>query len=151
VFEEVGGLDSVDFAVGLNDVDFCLRVQDRGYFVVWTPHAVLRHFESRSRGYDDTSTESRTRLAGEARRLRARWGSVIARDPHYNPHFDPSAAPYERLALPKRLWTLEDCLESEPVRRSPTTPEALATSVPGSASVRELGSVASAPRRAPCK
>ena len=137
VFEELGGFDAIDFAIGLNDVDFCLRLQERGYCVVWTPHSVLYHFESKSRGYDDAAQTSRTRLAAEAARLRARWQSVIDRDPHYNPHFDATAPPYERLALPKRLWSSEDCLQSEPPRRAITSdaPQRLAKA--GTASNRE--------------
>src|SRR5262249_8228813 len=46
VFEEVGGLDAENLAVAFNDVDICLRVRERGYSVVYTPHAVLVHHES---------------------------------------------------------------------------------------------------------
>ena len=49
VFEKTGGMDE-QFAVGLNDIDFCMRVRRAGYLVVWTPYAELYHYESRSRG-----------------------------------------------------------------------------------------------------
>ena len=42
------GLDE-KFAVAFNDVDFCLRVRDRGYRIAWTPYAQLTHYESKSR------------------------------------------------------------------------------------------------------
>ena len=49
-FEEVGGFDETNFPVGLNDVDLCLRLRERGYLIIWTPFAELRHHESYSRG-----------------------------------------------------------------------------------------------------
>src|SRR5262249_29700959 len=52
VFAEVGGLNEQDLAVAYNDVDYCLKVRQRGYLVTWTPHAELYHHESASRGED---------------------------------------------------------------------------------------------------
>jgi GT2 family glycosyltransferase len=49
VFEEAGGFDEM-FAVGFNDVDFCIRLGQAGYRVLYTPHAELTHYESISRG-----------------------------------------------------------------------------------------------------
>ena len=46
VYEEVGGLDEVNLRVSFNDVDLCLRIGERGYLVVYTPHARLLHHES---------------------------------------------------------------------------------------------------------
>ena len=57
VYQEVGGFDEVNLTVSYNDVDFCLRLRERGYRIVWTPHAVLDHLESVSRG-QDTSPEN---------------------------------------------------------------------------------------------
>lgn len=78
VYEGVGGLDE-RLAVTFNDVDFCLRLQEKGYLVVYTPHAKLYHHESRSRWRQPPPLE-------EKRYILARWGSLIARDPYYNPH-----------------------------------------------------------------
>ena len=36
VYDEVGGLDE-GFTVAFNDVDFCLRVRQAGWRVLWTP------------------------------------------------------------------------------------------------------------------
>ena len=44
VFEEIGGFDE-ELAVAFNDVDLCLRIRERGYRVVYVPHALLYHFE----------------------------------------------------------------------------------------------------------
>ena len=78
VFEEAGGLDEVNLAVAFNDVDFCLRLRERGYLVVWTPYAVLTHFESESRGYDLNPREIDYMIR--------RWGERLVRDPYYNPN-----------------------------------------------------------------
>ncbi|MGH2692269.1 MAG: glycosyltransferase [Actinomycetota bacterium] len=79
VFRELGGFDE-GLAVAYNDVDFCLRVREKGYLVVYTPHAVLRHESGGSRGMDGSQPpEDRTRF-------RERWGDY--RDPYYSPNFD---------------------------------------------------------------
>ncbi len=84
VFEEVGGLDET-LAVAYNDVDFCLKIADRGYRNLYIPHVVLYHYESRSRGYEDTP-EKLERLAREGDIIRSRWQKYIDRDPCYNIH-----------------------------------------------------------------
>jgi GT2 family glycosyltransferase len=80
VFDEVDGFDEA-FAVSYNDVDLCLRMRQRGYWIVYTPYAALRHHQSASRGpYDPAGDRKYEDL------LRARWGQVIADgDPFYNP------------------------------------------------------------------
>ena len=84
VFQEVGGLDPT-FAVAFNDVDFCMRVRDRGYLNVWTPYAELYHYESASRG-SDMAPDKRERFKREIGLMRKRWGSALLRDPAYNPN-----------------------------------------------------------------
>lgn len=82
VFEEVGGLDE-SFEVAYNDVDFCLRVLKTGRVNVWTPYAELYHYESKSRGVDDLSTN--TRFQGEFKRFRERYADFLEKgDPYYN-------------------------------------------------------------------
>jgi GT2 family glycosyltransferase len=78
VFEELGGLDERNLAVAFNDVDFCLRARERGYLVVWSPHALLTHFESESRGFDLNPREIDYMIA--------RWGETLIRDPYYSPN-----------------------------------------------------------------
>lgn len=85
VWDDVGGLDE-DFQVAFNDVDFCMRVRRAGYLNVWTPFAELYHYESKSRGYEDTP-EKQKRFEGEVRRFRERWEKELAAgDPYYNPN-----------------------------------------------------------------
>ena len=84
VYDEVGGLDE-GYAVAFNDVDFCLRVREKGYRVLYTPYAELTHYESKSRGLD-TKGEAKTRFDGERARLEGRFGKALLRDPYYNPN-----------------------------------------------------------------
>ena len=71
VFEQVGGLAPV-LPINFNDVDFGFKILDAGYRVLVTPHAVLHHFESRTR--------HRRALATEVDLLRARWAHRLASD-----------------------------------------------------------------------
>jgi O-antigen biosynthesis protein len=84
-FDAVGGLEEGKLGVAFNDVDFCLRLRERGWRCVWTPYARLIHHESLSRGYEDTP-EKQARFAREVQHMMERWHGVLARDPHYNPN-----------------------------------------------------------------
>ena len=86
LYEELGGLDE-NFAVALNDVDFCLRVREKGLFNIFTPFAELYHYESKSRG-SDKKDDKAVRYQMEADRFRAKWADALAKgDPYYNPNF----------------------------------------------------------------
>lgn len=86
LFEEAGGLDE-SFAVSLNDVDFCLRLREKGFLNVFTPFAELYHLESASRGPDNDG-EKAERYNRESERFRERWKEALAAgDPYYNPNF----------------------------------------------------------------
>ena len=85
VWQTVEGLDET-FKVAFNDVDMCMRIRKAGYLVVWTPYAELYHFESKSRGTEDT-IEKQIRFQGEAERFMARWEKELKKgDPYYNPN-----------------------------------------------------------------
>lgn len=83
LFEAVGGLDE-RLPVEFNDVDFCLRLHQRGYLNVWTPFAEMYHHESASRVIEDADAK-RMREAGIAFML-SRWGDALRADPAYNPN-----------------------------------------------------------------
>ena len=86
LYLEAGGLDE-GFAVSLNDVDFCLKLREKGYLNVFTPFAELYHYESLSRGADDTG-ERAERYNRESERFREKWKKQLeAGDPYYNPNF----------------------------------------------------------------
>ncbi len=101
LYLDVGGLDAENLAIGMNDVDFCLRLRDRGRLNIWTPHAQLYHYESLSRGYDDTP-EKISRLRREIEFLREKWGEKLETDPYYNPNLSISRADLS-LAEPPRV------------------------------------------------
>ncbi|RUL84885.1 glycosyltransferase [Tautonia sociabilis] len=74
-FLELGGFDERRFAVGYNDVDFCLRLLERGLRCVYAPKAELLHFEGATRGTEDDPTE--------ASAFRTAWGHRS--DPYHHP------------------------------------------------------------------
>ncbi len=85
-FDAVGGLDE-NFEISLNDVDFCLRLRQRGLLNVFTPFCELYHHESISRGLDDAG-EKAARYNAESARFRELWQEALAAgDPYFNPNF----------------------------------------------------------------
>ena len=85
LYEELDGFDE-SFAVAFNDVDLCMRIREKGYLIVFTPFAELYHYESKSRGTEDTP-EKIARFNGEANRFKSRWAKqLLAGDPYYNPN-----------------------------------------------------------------
>ena len=86
LYEELGGLDE-SFTVALNDVDFCLRVREKGFLNIFTPFAELYHYESKSRG-SDKKDERALRYQQESDRFRVKWADALVKgDPYYNPNF----------------------------------------------------------------
>lgn len=93
LFDELLGLDE-EFSVAFNDVDFCLRIREKGYMNIFTPDAELYHYESKSRGFEDTE-EKRSRFENEAELFRARWADLIRKgDPYYNVNLTLNRADY---------------------------------------------------------
>lgn len=84
-FADLGGFDAVRFAISYNDVDFCFRLRKAGLAVVWTPHIVLTHHESKTRGPDNASAETLARQQAEYRALVSLWDHALERDPSANP------------------------------------------------------------------
>ncbi|MBQ2116733.1 MAG: glycosyltransferase family 2 protein, partial [Lachnospiraceae bacterium] len=94
IFDELGGLDE-EFKIALNDVDFCLRIREKGYLNVFTPFAELYHFESASRGIDVADEAKAKRYEEESEKFRQRWKQVIEKgDPYYNPNFSLDHSDY---------------------------------------------------------
>jgi len=78
VFDSVGGFEE-GLRVAFSDIDFCLRIRERGLLVVYTPYSVLYHHESATRGTWHPSEDTQF--------MRDRWDSLIAAgDPYYNPN-----------------------------------------------------------------
>lgn len=83
VFDEVGGL-SEDFVVAFNDIDYCLKVYEKGYRIVNNGFAKWLHYESKSRGYENTP-EKLKRFLGEKERFKNKWDEKFPNgDPYYN-------------------------------------------------------------------
>ena len=93
LYMDLGGLDEENLPVAFNDVDYCLRVREAGYRVVWTPHAQLYHHESVSRGKDDTP-EKKARAKREVAYMRKRWREKLVGDPFYNPNLSYQRADF---------------------------------------------------------
>ena len=85
VFDEVGGFDET-LQVAFNDVDLCMKIRQAGHLIVWTPYAEAYHYESKSRGAEDTP-EKQMRFNREIKRFYEKWGDQLkAGDPYYNPN-----------------------------------------------------------------
>ncbi|MBC5648100.1 glycosyltransferase family 2 protein [Christensenella tenuis] len=92
VFHEVGGFDE-QFVVAYNDVDLSLKIREKGYLIVWTPFAELYHYESQTRGYEDTP-EQIERSRKEQKKWLAKWDEKYPYDPFYNPNLANNAEDY---------------------------------------------------------
>jgi GT2 family glycosyltransferase len=103
VFVDLGGFYERNFAVNFNDVDFCLRLGQRGFQIVWTPYANLTHYESASRGRERTLEEQR-QFVREASCMQQKWGAQLLCDPFYNPNLSLHTPGFE-LAFPPRRET----------------------------------------------
>lgn len=99
VFDEVGGLDSGHLPTRFTDVDFCLRLRQRGYRVVWTPFAELHRSDPQAPEAGDRPEPAG--LQREAAHMRARWGAMLEADPFYSPNFSRRSGDYQ-LAAPRR-------------------------------------------------
>jgi GT2 family glycosyltransferase len=85
VYQQVKGFEE-QLAVAFNDVDFCLKVRKAGYLVVYDPNVEAYHYESKSRGQED-SKEKVERFQSEIEFMRSRWVGILKDgDPYYNPN-----------------------------------------------------------------
>ena len=83
IYEEVNWMNE-DLAVAFNDVDFCLKIREKGYLVVYNPFVEFWHYESKSRGQENTPAKIK-RFQGEMSTFEQRWGDILDEgDPYYN-------------------------------------------------------------------
>lgn len=102
VFDAAGGF-SEDLPIAFNDIDYCMKVRRLGKLVVYAPYALLYHYESKSRGLEDTP-EKVERFNREIETFRRKWPEMLKKgDPYYNPN----------LTLRKSNFALRD-LKKEP-------------------------------------
>ena len=100
IFNQVNGFDE-NLAIAFNDVDFCLKVRDHGFRNVWTPFAELIHYESKTRGLEDTP-EKMERFECEVYYVKRRWGDALLKDPAYNPNLTLDDEDYSLACPPRR-------------------------------------------------
>jgi len=108
VFDDVGGFDE-NLPNNFNDVDFCLRLRERGWQIVWTPYADLIHQESASRGRDSGSAE-RAQLLRDMAYMQQKWGEHLQNDPFCSPNLSEWVA--FAAAWPPRIPLLLESLKS---------------------------------------
>ena len=84
LFDEVGGFTE-KLAVAFNDVDYCMKVRALGKLVVYNPYAKFYHYESKSRGMEDTP-EKLARFHSEILTFGTTWKDILRDgDPYYSP------------------------------------------------------------------
>nr|MBA2242965.1 glycosyltransferase family 2 protein [Chthoniobacterales bacterium] len=104
VFEEAHGFDEVNLPINFNDIDFCLRLRERGLQIIWTPYANLIHYESASRGHHATRGQQ-AQFFREATYMQERWGTQLLHDPFYSSNLTLQPPGYE-IAFPPRWASL---------------------------------------------
>jgi GT2 family glycosyltransferase len=81
VFKEMEGFDE-RYVVAFNDVDLCMKIRAANYYIIFNPNVEAFHYESKSRGKDDTK-EKRIRAQKEIELFHSKWGRTLY-DPYYN-------------------------------------------------------------------
>lgn len=85
IYNEVCGLDE-KFEVAFNDIDYCMKLREKGFGIIFTPYSRLYHYESISRGYETTEAKEK-RFRSETERFKNKWGKELEEgDSYYNPH-----------------------------------------------------------------
>ncbi len=78
IYKKIGGLDEKNLKVAFNDTDFCLKIRQMGYLIVYTPYSILYHHES--------VTKPLHCLPGEPEYMKKNGKKIIECDPYYNPN-----------------------------------------------------------------
>ena len=94
IYEEVGYMEEELFKVAFNDVDFCLKIREKGYLIVYNPYIELMHYESKTRGYENTP-EKQERFERECNNFKTKWKDLLSKpDPYLNINFSRNTALY---------------------------------------------------------
>lgn len=93
IYEEVGYMDE-DMPVAFNDLDFCLKIRKTGKLIVYDPFVNVIHYESKTRGYEDTP-EKVARFEAEIEKFQNKWKDIYENgDPYYNKNFSLNSCNY---------------------------------------------------------
>ena len=84
-YNEVGGLEE-KLKVAYNDVDFNMKLLEKGYYNIFLPQVHLIHYESKTRGLD-TTTEKYKRLLQETEYMKNKWKEKLTNDRFYNSNY----------------------------------------------------------------
>lgn len=104
LYEEVGGLNEIELGVVFSDIDFCLRLKEKGYRNIWTPYAKLYNHRLNSHCSEDVSTYNE-QFNLDALYMKQRWSEFISYDPAYSPNLTLNQEDFS-LAWPPRLCYL---------------------------------------------
>ena len=89
--------------MAFNDIDLCMKIRQKEKLVVYNPYAVFYHYESKSRGLEDTP-EKVERFIREIVTFMKKWPEILKNgDPYYNPN----------LTLLKSNFALRDLLKEK--------------------------------------
>ena len=124
LFLSVGGFTE-ELAVAFNDIDLCLKIREAGKLVVYNPYALFHHYESKSRGLEDTP-EKVERFNGEVAKFMLRWPEILEKgDPYYNPNLTLRKSNFslrdlakEKIGEPYHMPGIEPYVEREKARRA---------------------------------
>jgi O-antigen biosynthesis protein len=86
LFNQFEGFDSENLPNNFFDADFCLRLGEKGFRIVFTPNAELIQFSAEKRSNHPT--------ASEREYFHKRWNGIIARDQFYNPNLSKKDASF---------------------------------------------------------
>ena len=84
-FDQVGGFEE-NLAVEFNDIDFCLKLKDKGFDNVFLPQVMLYHYESISRGHPHRDKKAYQQHLNDVNFFKSKWQKYIDHDPCYNNH-----------------------------------------------------------------
>jgi GT2 family glycosyltransferase len=102
-FDQLEGFNE-DFAVAFNDVDFCIRIRQAGWRIVWTPQVTMYHHESASLGKHN-SPSRRFLFDRETALMKELWGRLLEEDPFYNPNLSLATQQF-KFSYPPRISKL---------------------------------------------
>jgi glycosyltransferase involved in cell wall biosynthesis/2-polyprenyl-3-methyl-5-hydroxy-6-metoxy-1,4-benzoquinol methylase len=92
IFKGLGGFEE-ELKVGYNDVDYCLRAGEKGFLIVYTPYATLKHDEAATRGYGNEETANKSHPVADEEFFRSRWFG-------YSDPFDPPSLKIDLPLIP---------------------------------------------------